>query len=68
MSAAPRSRVFAGRIWPTARHPGFPKQLPCLRCGQLRIAEAAGDRMHERCRAQGDENDGERAAVRVAWW
>ena len=29
--------------------PGWPKQLKCLACGELRTASHAGDRLHDRC-------------------
>lgn len=31
------------------RRPGWPKTLPCPRCGRLRVASWAGDRMHLTC-------------------
>lgn len=38
--------------WPKAEvKPGWPKTLPCLRCGQKRRATSPGDRMHAECRA-----------------
>ena len=31
--------------------PGWPKVLPCLRCGRARVATGPGDRFHASCRA-----------------
>jgi hypothetical protein len=33
---------------------GWPKALPCLKCGRLRMAEHPGSRLHAHCSASGD--------------
>jgi hypothetical protein len=35
--------------------PGWPRELPCLRCDRLRLARGPGDRLHDKCREGDDE-------------
>jgi hypothetical protein len=45
---------------------GLAAAKPCLRCGRLREAEHAGDRMHQACRRVDVEC--ERAVVQIGGW
>ena len=33
-----------------SKRPGWPRELPCLRCDRLRLASGPGDRLHDKCR------------------
>ena len=35
---------------PLLRLGRWPKELPCLRCDQLRVSSGPGDRLHAKCR------------------
>ena len=37
------------------KRPGWPRELPCLRCDRLRLATGPGDRLHDKCRGVADE-------------
>ena len=40
------------------RRRGFPKRLPCLRCGRRRWSHSPSDRLHDACRKSAAELDG----------
>ena len=44
-----RKMWWAEEAGPPELQPGWPKQKPCLKCGEAREATWAGDRIHSRC-------------------